>query len=166
MGAAAAGAGAVAAGSGAAGLSLGATALSAGGGVFSALMEKRAAQYNSKVANSQANQAVEQAGLKASEIERRNRQDTATARASAAQNGFENTGSINDILNQQSRQGNLDVLAAVYDGSVTAAGLRADAKLNRQRGRAAVVSGVVGAGASALGGVSNFYARRNRAAAI
>lgn len=155
-----------AAGAGASGLSLAATALSTTGTAVSAIAEQRAASYNAKVNDIQAGQAIEQAGLKSSEIARRNTQEAAAGRAGAAQNGFENTGSINDLLQQTARGGELDRLAAVYDGSVQAASLRADAKMNRQRGKQALVGGVIGAGAKALGGVSNFYDQRSRALSV
>lgn len=156
------GSGVTAVGGPVAALSLGATALSTVGTGMQAISEARAANYNADVNVIQARQAQEQAALKASELTRRNRQVGAAARAGAQENGFDLGGSIADVLSQAERQGQLDVLSAVYDGSVQAAGLYSEAKMNRRRAGSAVTAGIIGMGSQVLGGVSNLYGRQTQ----
>ncbi len=146
------------------GATVASTAVAALGTGASALASANSAEFQAKLAKQQAAQATEQASIKASEIARENRQRSAAIRAGALQNGFELTGSMGDLLQQTERQGQLDYLTAVYDGSVQATGLNATAKnFKRQKG-AALIGGALGMGAQALGGVADIY--RTRAASI
>jgi len=154
--------GVAAAGGAASAASIGATALGMAGTGIQAVAANRAANFNADVSMMQARQAEEQGALKASEIIRRNNQEQAAGRAGALQNGFALSGSVSDVLDQSRRQGYGDALAAVYDGRVSAAGSRTDAKLSRSSGRNAIAAGVIGMGAQALTGVSNHYGRQTR----
>jgi hypothetical protein len=157
-------AGAAAGGSGAM-LSLGASALSGYGAIQSGKAENAASQYNATVNDMQARQSGEQAALKASEIARRSRQTQASGRASALANGFEQSGSVVDVLNQAARGDELDALTAIYDGSVQSTGLRNEAALNRSRGKSAKTAGYMSAASSLLSGASSVVkARQGRAA--
>lgn len=142
-------------------ISAGASALGVGA---QALATHNADQFQAKLANVQARQAQDQASVKASEIARGTKQTTAALRAGALQNGFEITGSMSDVLNQTERQGNLDYLTAVYDGSVTATGLRATAQNYKRQAGNALIQGAIGMGSQALGGVTDFYKMRGAAA--
>lgn len=156
---------AAAGGTGAA-LSIGASLLSGYGAVQAGKAENAAAQYNASVNDLQARQAGEQAALKASEVARRSRQSQAAGRAAALVNGFEQTGSVVDVLNQAARSDELDYLTAIYDGSVQAAGLRSEAQLNRARGASAKRAGKMAAGASLLTAANSFYSSRARKANV
>lgn len=146
------------------GATVASTAVAALGTGASALASANSAEFQAKLAKQQAQQAGDQAAVKASEVAREGRQRTAALRAGALQNGFELTGSMGDLLQQSERQGQLDYLTAVYDGSVQATGLNATAKnFKRQKG-AALIGGALGMGAQALGGVADIY--RTRAASI
>jgi len=158
-------AGAAVGGTGAA-LSLGASFLSGAGSIQAGKAENAASQYNATVNEIQARQAGEQAALKASEIARRSRQTQAAGRASALANGFEQSGSVVDVLNQAARGDELDALTAVYDGSVAAAGLKSEAALNRARGRSAKRAGYMGAASSLLAGASSVVKARSGRASV
>lgn len=142
------------------GATVAATTVSALGVGASALASSNAAAYQADLAQSQAKQSQEQAALKAGEVARETRQRTAAARAGALQNGFELTGSMNDLLDQTDRQGQLDYLTAVYDGSVQATGLNASAKLYKSQATSALIGGALGVGSKALGGVADVYRAR------
>ena len=160
-GAAAAGAASVAGASSGA-LSLGATALSMAGTGISAIAEKRAQDFNSRVADMQGAQAVEQAAIKASEIQRRGTQTQAEARTAIAQSGLELSGSQLDLLKQQQRQIELDALSAVYEGRVAQASAETEGRLARSRGRSALLAGVMGAGQQALSGRASYLNSQTR----
>lgn len=160
-----AGAASVAAGSlGSAGaLTMGASALSAVGVGVGAIAEKRAQDFNARVADIQGAQAVEQAAIKASEIQRRGTQTQAEARTAIAQSGLELTGSQLDLLKQQQRQIELDALSAVYEGRVAQASAQTENRLARSRGRSALLAGVMGAGQQALSGRASYLNSQTRA---
>lgn len=134
-----------------------ATGVSVVGTAASSLSAANAANFQAKLEGQRAQIAQDQASIKASEIARGAKQDVAAARAGAIQNGFAISGSTADLIDQVERQGHLDYLTAVYDGTLQAQGLRTDAELSKRRATSAIVGGVLGAGAQALGGVSNFY---------
>ncbi len=140
------------------------TAVSVLGTGASALASANAADFQAKLAQQQAAQATDQAAVKASEVAREGRQRTAALRAGAIQNGFEISGSMSDLLQQTERQGTLDYLTAVYDGSVQATGLNATAANYRRQKSSALTGGALGMGAQALGGVADIY--RTRGASI
>jgi len=144
--------------SGAAGL--GSTLLSAGGSLLEGVASQRAADYNAKVANIQARQSAEQGALAASEVSRQLNQRLAGGRAAAANSGFENSGSVKDLLKQVERSGNMDMLTAVYDGRTRAAAARSSANTQKAAGSSALWGGVLGAGAQAMSGMSDFYRRQ------
>lgn len=165
IGTATAGATAAVGGTGAA-LSMGASLLSGFGAIQSGKAENAAAQYNATVNDLQGRQAQEQAALKASEVARRSRQSQADGRAAALVNGFEQSGSVVDVLNQAARSDELDYLSAIYDGSVAAASMKNEAALNRARGASAKRAGKMAAGASLLSSANSFYSSRARKASI
>lgn len=142
------------------GATVASTAVATLGTAASSLAASNAAGFQAKLAKQQGAQAQEQAGLRAAEVARETRQRTAALRAGAAQNGFELSGSIGDLLDQTERQGNLDYLTAVYDGSVQATGLNASANMAKRQASSALIGGALGAGSQVLGGVSQVYRQR------
>lgn len=139
---------------------LGSTLLSAGGSLLEGVAAQRAADYNAKVANIQARQSAEQGAIAASEASRQLNQRLAGGRAAAAQSGFENSGSVNDLLKQVERAGITDMMTAVYDGRTRAAAARSTANTQKAAGSNALWGGVLGAGAQAMSGMSDFYRRQ------
>jgi hypothetical protein len=156
--------------SGAAATAVGATVASTGvavlGTAASSLAASNAADFQAKLAQQQAQQATDQASVRAGEVARESRQRMAAARAGAIQNGFELTGSMNDLLDQTSRQGQLDYLTAVYDGSVQATGLNATATNYRRQSSSALIGGALGAGSQALGGLAQVYRQKGSSISV
>lgn len=131
-----------------------------------ALATHNAAEFQAKLSEMQARQQQDQASVKASEVARDTKQRTASLRAGTLQNGFEISGSPLDLLKQTERQGELDYLTAVYDGSVTATGLRATAKNYKRQASNALVQGAIGMGSAALGGVADVYKMRGNSISV
>lgn len=145
------------------GATVAATTVSVLGVGASALASSNASRFQANLAEMQGKQAQEQAGLKAGEIARENRQKIAAATAGAQENGFDVSGSPLDLINQTERQGQLDYLTAVYDGSVQATGLNATAKNYRNQASNALIGGVLGMGSKALGGMASVYSTKGAA---
>lgn len=142
------------------------TAMSVLGVGAQALAAHNSAEFQAKLAQTQAKQVQDQASVKASEVARNTRQESASIRAGALQSGFDLSGSMADILDQSERQGQLDYLTAVYDGSVQATGLRATASNYKRQGKNAIIGGVLGMGAQALGGVADAYRARSNSISV
>ena len=134
--------------------------LSAGGTLASGIAAKRAADFNAEMALLQGQQASEQGALAASEANRQTIQRLAAARAGATENGFALTGSVSDLLSQAGRQGQLDYLTAVYDGTVRNVGAKNSAALYKMQGRGALTESFLGAGSKLIGGMADVYRRR------
>lgn len=140
------------------------TGLSMLGTGAQALASHNSADFQAKLAEMQGRQARDQASVKASEIARNTKQTAASMRAGALQGGFRLEGSMNDLLHQTERQGQLDYLTAVYDGSVRGVGADATARNYKRAASGALIGGALGMGAQALGGVSDIY--KNKGASI
>jgi len=166
LGTAVGGAGVTGAAATAVGATVASTAVAALGTAASSLAAANAASFQADIAKQQAKQAQDQASIRAGEVARESRQRLAATRAGAIQNGFELTGSMNDLLDQTARQGQLDYLTAVYDGSVQATGLAATARNYRMQRSNALITGVLGAGAQALGGYSQVQRMRGNAISV
>lgn len=138
-------------------LAIAGTAVSTVGAVSSAIASNNAAQYQAKLQAIQGRQAADQAAVKAGEVASNTRQQTAALRGGAIENGFDLGGSMSDLLNQTERQGQLDYLTAVYDGSIEKQGKDASAAMSRAAGRSALTGGLLGAAGTALSGVSSVY---------
>jgi hypothetical protein len=119
----------------------GGSAISAIGAINQGDAANQAAKYNANVMEQEARRTNEEAAIRAGEVARRTRQTLAASRAGATTNGFEIEGSIDDLLGQVERQGNLDALTAIYEGSGRAQGLRNKATLTRFEGRQAQRAG-------------------------
>jgi hypothetical protein len=145
----------------AAGVSAIGTGVSMLGTGAAALASHNSAEFQAKLAKTQGRQAQEQASVKAGEVARDTKQRSAALRAGALQGGFEVAGSMSDLLYQSERQGELDYLTAVYDGSVQATGLRATAKNYKRTASNALIGGALGMGAQALGGASNILGMKS-----
>lgn len=145
----------------AAGVSAIGTGVSMLGTGAQALASSNSAEFQAKLAKAQARQAQGQASVKASEVARDTKQRSAALRAGALQSGFAMEGSMSDLLYQSERQGELDYLTAVYDGSVQAMGLRATAANYKRQAGNALIGGALGMGAQALGGAANIIGMRS-----
>ncbi len=137
--------------------SVGGAVLGAVGAVQQGNAKAAAARYNAQVKQQQAAQVMDQASVRASNESVKTRQRVAAARAGSIQNGFENSGSVVDILSTVEQQGTLEGLTAMYEGGVRAQALRSGAALDEASASNARTAGYIGAGTSILSGVSRAY---------
>jgi hypothetical protein len=121
------------------------------------MAQAKASKFNAKVQESQAKVELDQAAAKATEASRRTRQRIAATRAGALENGFEDDGSVGDLIDTVGQQGVLESLTALYDGTQRARGLRMSAELDRMNAKSAMASGVIGGFNSILSGFSDAY---------
>lgn len=138
-------------------LALASAGISAIGAISQGNAQAKAANYNAAVKTIQANQAVDQAGAQASNDAVKTRQKMAAVRAGSIQNGFEESGSVSDILDTVQRDGALESMTAMYDGTVRAQALRQGAELDKMTASNAKTAGYIGAGTSLLSGASKMY---------
>ncbi|MCA3701415.1 MAG: hypothetical protein INF12_00015, partial [Methylobacterium sp.] len=137
-------------------MAIGATVAGAGISAIGAINQgdaaNAAAKYNANAMEQDARRANEEAAARAGEVARRTRQVLASSRAGAGANGFDLDGSVDDLLGQAERQGNLDALTAIYEGGVRAQELRNKAKLTRFEGKQAQRAGYTAALGSVFSG--------------
>jgi hypothetical protein len=138
-------------------LSLVSGAVSAIGAISAGNAQAAAANYNAQVQEQQARVAMDQASAQAAQEARKTRQIVAAAEAGAADSGLTLTGTTGAVINQARDTGNMNVLLAMYDGSLKATGYRNNANLERANARASRVASYFGAGTSLLGGAADFY---------
>lgn len=138
-------------------VSLATGAIGAIGAIQSGNAQAAAAEYNAKVQEQQAQVAMDQASAQAAIEARKTRQLVAAAEAGAMESGLTLTGTTNAVVNQARDEGNMNVLLAMYDGSLKATGYRNNAALDRANAQSSRVAGYFGAATSALGGLSNYY---------
>lgn len=131
--------------------------ISAVGAIQQGQAANKAAQYNASVMEQDARRAQDEAATRAGETARRTRQALAATRAGAAENGFALSGSIDDLLGQTERQGNLDALTAVYEGRVRSDSLRSQANITRFEGKNAQRAGYTRALGSLFSAAGSTY---------
>lgn len=130
------------------GLSVAATVASIAIGIGGAYQASEANKVNAKA-------ATDQAGFEADQLRRRNERLLGSQRAAAAKSGLAlDSGSYNDILLDSSVEGELDVQAAKYRGSIGANRYDTAATLGLDQ---AYASGAVGVGGALIGGANKGY---------
>lgn len=139
-----------------------ASATSAYGAYAAGQAQKKAADFNAKVAENNAVASQQQAAQQAQLIQNRNRRLRGSQEASLAAAGVDaSTGSGADVMYDSGIQGELDRLTALYKGKVGANEQLSQAQLDRYSGRASAAAGMLGAGGSLLsgaGGAAHTYA--------
>lgn len=138
-------------------LSLVSGAVGAIGAIQAGNAQAAAANYNAQVQEQQARVAMDQASAQAAIEARKGRQIAAAAEAGAMESGLTLTGTTNAVINQARDEANMNVLLAMYDGSLKATGYRNNAALDRANAKSSRVAGYFGAATSMLGGASDFY---------
>jgi hypothetical protein len=138
--------------------SIGGGVLGAVGALASAGAARQAADYNAKVNENQAITVNNDAAMRATALQQKNRQRIAAARAGGLENGIGEGGSSADVLDTINKQGTLDSLTAIYDGTVRSTGLRNSAELDRMQANNAGARGGIGAFASIFDGFSRAFA--------
>ena len=136
----------------AAALAGGSAGLGAVGAIHQAQAEASAANYNSAVANQNAEQAIAQAA----EEERRTRviarKQIGAARAAYGASGVSLEGSPLDVLGEMAATAEMDALTVRHAGRVRAAGYMNEARLDKFRAKTARTGAYFGASGALLGG--------------
>lgn len=117
----------------------------------------QAASYNAQVLENNALTEQLSASARASGAARGSNQRIASTRAAASASGFEQSGSISDLIGQAQLQGELEYLTAVYDGTLRSQSLRSAAAGQRAEGANARRSSRIGAATSLFSGVSSAF---------
>lgn len=132
------------------------TAVSAAGAVVSGMQAQQAGNYNAEVARNNALAAEQKAGFEAGLIRERGAETLSAGTAAFGKAGVDLSGStsVGATLGQTARNTEMDALAALYSGRIDANAYRAQAELERSRGRQAMVAGVINAGSTLLTGLS------------
>lgn len=117
---------------------------------------RETADYNAKVAENAARDANERGAIAAAEQRARTRQMTARQNAAMSSGGLDaSTGTPLEIQTETAGMGELDALRIVNNAQRQAAGLNAQADLDRFKGNAARTAGYFGAAGSILGGLGS-----------
>lgn len=138
-------------------LTVGSTALGAVSAIGSAAAQANASRYNAAVQREQAKVETWNAEARATEQARRMRQRVAATRAATLQSGVELSGSPLDVIDAVEKQGTLEYLTAIYEGTTRSRGLRASAALNDVAADRATTAGYLNAGGTLLTGFSKLY---------
>lgn len=142
------------------------TTVSVMGAAAGALASHNAAEFNAKIEEQKAQQSADLGAIKASEVARQNRQQQASGRASALENGLSLSGSTNDLLDQADRQGQLDYLTAVYEGRTGQVSAQSNARLDRMNASNSIYNGILGAASQGFSGVASIYKARGNSIAV
>ena len=117
--------------------------------------QKKAANYDAQVASNNALQAQQASQYEATRTRDRNRRLLASSVAATAKNGIQLSGSASDVLYDSSVQGELDAMASLYTGKVSANAQEAQARLSRMKSSSISASQGINAAGTALGGVGS-----------
>lgn len=126
--------------------------------------QAQAQEYNAKVSQNNAIAANQQAAAREDAQRRERRMRLGEARASIAQSGLTDTGSVLDMFDQSAIDSELDVLNTRYEGQMQARGFNEQAVLDKYgasvskaNAKAAGTAKWINAGSALLGGVSSGY---------
>lgn len=125
-------------------LAIAAAGISAGGALYQGIAAKQEADAN-------ADQAKSQARFDANQIRRRTTRLLSTQRAGFGKAGVTLEGTPGEVLEDQSAEGELDALAALYGG-------KSKAFAFKRQGKAALIGGIFNAASAAVGGSSSLLA--------
>lgn len=117
-------------------------------GTFSQVSASKAAAANAKqsakIARDQASARAEQLRLDATRMR-------GSQRASIGGSGIRGD-AFQDVINDSNYDAELDALTAEYEGTLQSNSYKAQAKQYKNQGKQALIGGLIGAGAQALGG--------------
>lgn len=133
----------------------GGAVLGGAGAIYGGYKQKQALDYNAKLAN----QAAEQAKVKAAYDEAAHRENVAkfisSQKADYGKSGVEMSGSPLLVINDTIAKSELDALAIRYGGEIESAQLRSKGAGLRAEGQTARTMGFLGGGSSLLTGAGN-----------
>lgn len=126
------------------------------GSIAQGVSANKAAKFNAQVAANNARLAQQTGEENAARIQRQSTQIEGAQKATLGASGISLTGSSLDVLSDTAIEGELAALDAKNAGINDASRFRAEEKLARARGRAALIGGFMGAGTKLLGASSSF----------
>lgn len=140
-------------------ITIAATVISTAVGVYSAYSQgqaqQKAAKYNAKVAQNQAEMARNAAAVREQQHRENVRRLSATQRANAGMSGVTTEGSPLLVMADTLEQAELDAQRIRYGGEVSATGFESQARLSRFQGDQASRAGMIGAGSTLLSGAAS-----------
>lgn len=140
------------------GVALAGTAVSAYGAYQQGQTQKKIANYNAKVGELNADDAIQRGAISAEQQRARVRQIEGTQRALMGASGAEvGTGTLGKVLEQTATMGELDARQIEVNAQREAWGLRTQGALGRVEGEAAAQAGSLNAFGSLLTGGSQAY---------
>jgi len=122
----------------------------AAGSIQQGFAAREMAEYNARAAEANAQAARQQAALDEAMSRKKSSLAIGAIRARAAANAGDIGGSALDILADSAEQAELEALVLRYGGEVKARAAESEARLQRLRGRNAVMEGFTGAGTALL----------------
>lgn len=119
---------------------------------------KEAADYNAKMQERAAADALQRGSIEAAQNKERTRKLIATQIANSGASGFDtSTGTPLDLAVEAKGYGELDALTTINNAQRVAAGGKSQADLDRFQGRAASNAGTIGAAGTLISGAANSY---------
>lgn len=136
------------------------TLAGAGASIIGGVQSNNVAQYNSKVAENNAQAERQRASYEAN-LQRENvRRVIGAQRAAGASSGLDITsGTPVAVLGDTAKAGEMDVLARLYAGESAGVAYENDARRMRAEGKAAKTAGFINAGTNLLSGFGKMAAR-------
>ena len=131
--------------------------VSAVGAISAGNAADESAKYNAKILNQNAEVERAQSSVREDAQRRKSRQVLGAQRAAFAQAGTGSGGSALDVMNQSSRDAELDALTMRYEGDLRARGLKAQAEGEKYQGRMAKKASYFKATGSLIGGAAKGY---------
>lgn len=128
------------------------SAFSSVGSLVGGFQQASADKENAKIADQNAQIAMDQAEQKAAAVRRDAVRLRGAQSAAAGASGITQDGSVQDVMADSATEAELDALNAIYEGKLAARGYKSQSRAYRTSAKNAVSSGLVGAGAYALSG--------------
>lgn len=120
--------------------------------------QKEAADYNAKMQDRAAQDALQRGSIEAAQVKDRTRKLIATQIANSGASGFDSsTGTPLDLSVEAKGYGELDALTTINNAQRVASGQKAQAELDRFQGSAASRAGMIGAAGTLISGSSSAY---------
>lgn len=134
---------------------IGAAGIGAYSAISSASAQSDAADFNSKVAANNAQQAKQEADAEAARVRDKNRRILASQKAAYAASGVQISGTVTDVLLDSATQGELDAMSVEYAGKVRQNALISQSELLKKESSNASKAGIFGAAGYGLSGVAS-----------
>lgn len=143
-------------------LPIAAAGLSAVGSLFGGASARAAAKARAKALEAAARQAKLEGGVAASQGLQEDERTIAAASTRAAAGGAGLRGSAADVIDDLSRQSMYRARSTLYRATSEARNRLYEAQVARREGQDAFIQGIIGAGASMLGGFGQASAQRQQ----